>query len=80
MPLEDAERALAALTACHVIKRTEVELEDAPVQVFMLDKQESFVPFMLLARWMCDKEDAYFCSWCDRKIPLLREGTANESK
>lgn len=80
VPLEDTERALSALITCHVIKKTEVELEDAPVQVFMLDKQESFVPFMLLSRWLCEGEDAYFCSWCDRKIPLLREGTRDESK
>ena len=80
VPLEDAERALTALTACHIIKKTEVELEDAPVQVFMLDKQDSFVPFLLFARWLCDGEEAYFCNWYDRKKPLLREGAADESK
>ncbi len=80
VPLEDAERALPPLITCHIIKKTEVELEDTPVQVYMLDKQDSFVPFLLLARWLCDGEEAYFCNWCDRKEPLLREGTADESK
>ena len=35
---------------------------------------------MLLARWLCDGEEAYFCNWYDRKKPLLREGAADESK
>ena len=80
VPLEDAQRALSALLSCHILKKTEVELESEPVEVFMLDKQDSFVPFMLLSRWMCDEHEAYFCNWYDRKKPLLREETANESK
>ena len=80
VPLRDAEAALGALIACHILKKTEVELEDEPVEVYMLDKQDSFVPFMLLARWLCDGEDAYFCNWVDRKDPILREDTAHENK
>lgn len=80
VPQADAERALTALAACHIIKKMEVELEDAPVQVFMLDKQDCFVPFMLLARWMCDGEEAFFCNWIDRNKPLLREDTTDEGK
>ena len=80
VPLRDAEAALGALISCHILKKTEVELEDEPVEVYMLDKQDSFVPFMLLARWLCDGEDAYFCNWVDRKEPILREDTAHECK
>ncbi|MBE7007864.1 MAG: helix-turn-helix transcriptional regulator [Ruminococcaceae bacterium] len=80
--LSDAERALPALCDCHLLKKTEVELEDAPVEVFSLRDYDSFVPFMLLSRWMCDKFDSYFCHWYDRDAPLLRvkEETHDESK
>lgn len=80
VPIEDAERALTALTACHMIKKIDVELEDAPVQVFMLNKTDSFVPFMLLARWLCDGDEAYFCKWDDRTKPLLKEVASDENK
>lgn len=79
--VEDAERALAALTDCHILKKTEVELEEAPVEVYTLDERDAFVPFMLLARWMCDESDAYFCNWYDRKRPILtkQEETDHEA-
>ena len=80
VPLEDVDRALAALVDCHIVKKTQVELEDAPVQVYMLNKLDPFVPFLLLARWMCDGQDAYFCNWVDRDGPLLREDRKDEGK
>ena len=54
------------------MKKTEVELEDAPVEVYALRQFDAFVPFLLLSRWMCDKFDSYCCHWYDRDAPLLR--------
>ena len=46
----------------------------------MLSLQEAFVPFMQLARWLCDENEAYFCAWKDREKPLLKGGRADESE
>ncbi len=70
---EDAERALSALCDCNVLKKSQVELETSPVEVYTLSDLEAFVPFLLFSRWMCDRGKAYICSWDDRKRPLLKK-------
>lgn len=69
---EETERALPALAECNILAKSTVELEDAPIEVYTLHGQDAFVPFMLFSRWMCDRDDAYFCCWRDREDPLLR--------
>ena len=72
MTREDTERALTALVDCYVMKKSQVEQEDAPQEVYTLREEDSFVPFMLFSRWMCDPYDSYFCHWYNRDNPLLR--------
>lgn len=67
------ETALKALETCHLLKQTEVNLADAPLAVYELRDSRAFVPFLLLARWLQDKNEAFICRWVDRKEPILRK-------
>ena len=68
---EQAAAAMEALEKCHLLKREQVELEQGPVAVYSVHDNGAFLPFLLFARWLREKGDAWFTGWNDRKIPLL---------
>ncbi len=72
LPLPETEKALDALAACNILQTTEVELEDGPVQTYSLKEIDSFAPFMLFSRWICEKRNWFTCYWYDRDRPLLK--------
>ena len=71
--LPETEKALDALVSCNILQATEVELEDGSVQTYSLMEIDSFAPFMLFSRWICEKRDWFTCYWYDRDHPLLKE-------
>ena len=68
---EQARAAMEALERCHLLKKEQVELEKGPVEVYSVHDNGAFLPFMLFARWLREKGDAWFTGWNDRKSPLL---------
>lgn len=79
--VENTEKILVKLTECNILKRTEVELEDTPIETYSLkDNGYVFVPFMLLSRWLNVKNDSYLCYWNDRNKPILTKEQKNEKQ
>lgn len=79
--MENTEKILVKLTECNFLKRTEVELEDTPIETYSLkDNGYVFVPFMLLSRWLNVKNDSYLCYWNDRNKPILTKEQKNEKQ
>lgn len=70
---EAARAALEAMLTCHLLAKHHVETGDAPLDAYELRQNVSFVPFMLLARWLCIGSDSFFCYWDTREKPLLRQ-------
>lgn len=68
---EKAEEILHAFSECGIVDSTELETDSGTMNVYILRPCDAFVPFMLLSRWMCDKNDAFICNWNARKKPLL---------
>lgn len=77
---EQAAAAMEALEKCHLLKKEQVELEQGPVAVYSVHDNGAFVPFMLFARWLREKGDAWFTAWSDRKIPLLAAPEKEEKR
>ena len=77
---EAARAALEAMLGCHLLAKQAVETGGAPMEVFELHQNVSFVPFMLFARWLCTSYDSYFGYWETRKKPILtQEASEHES-
>ncbi len=71
--MEDVQTALAAMLKCNLVSRSKVELTSGTTEIYTLRNSNAFVPFLLLARWIFDKNDSYFCHWEERTAPILRE-------
>lgn len=71
LPLEDVLAALPKMAECELLKKKDLELEDGPTQVYTLHNNFSFVPFLFLARWVMQPEDAYVFACDARNRPLL---------
>lgn len=71
LPLEDVLAALPKMAECELLKKKDLELEDGPTQVYTLHNNFSFVPFLFLARWVMQPEDAYVFACDTRNRPIL---------
>jgi len=71
--MEDVQAALTAMLKCNLVSQSTVELTSGTTEIYTLHSRNAFVPFLLLARWISDKTDSYFCQWEDRTAPILKE-------
>jgi len=71
LPLDDVLAALPQMAECELLKKKDLELEDGPTQVYTLHNNFSFVPFLFLARWVMQPEDAYVFACDTRDRPIL---------
>lgn len=71
--MEDVKAALTAMLKCNLVSQSTVELTSGTTEIYTLHSRNAFVPFLLLARWISDKTDSYFCQWENRTAPILKE-------
>ena len=71
LPLDDVLAALPKMADCELLKKKDLELEDGSTKVYTLHNNFSFVPFLFLARWVMQPEDAYVFACDTRNRPLL---------
>lgn len=71
LPLDDVLAALPQMAECELLKKKDLELEDGPTQVYTLHNNFSFIPFLFLARWVMQPEDAYVFACDTRDRPIL---------
>ncbi len=62
-----------------IVKKT-VETGEEPLEIYEHASNEGFIPFMLFARWMCEKQGFYLNCLIDREEPLLREKQEENEK
>lgn len=77
---ETAERVMAALERCHLLYGTTLELENGSVPVYAAHNNQAFVPFLLFARWLMEKDDAWTIGWTTRTRPILTPPPRKEGK
>ena len=68
---QTVERAFEALTGCHLLNRRELEMEEGSIPVYALHDNHAIVPFLCLARWLCEEDDVWNCGWETRTRPIL---------
>lgn len=66
-----AEGVLDALTACGILRRTEIGTEEGPLSVYALSDNCGMVPLLYMARWVMDESDFWSSGYFDRKRPIL---------
>ncbi len=71
--MEDVQTAFTAMLKCNLVSQSTVELISGTTEIYALHSSNAFVPFLLLARWIFDKTDSFFCRWEDRAAPILKE-------
>lgn len=71
LPLDVVLAALPQMADCELLKKKDLELEDGPTQVYTLHNNFSLVPFLFLARWIMQPEDAYVFACDTRDRPIL---------
>lgn len=74
--VESARAALEAMRTCNLLAKHDVETGGAPLEAYELHQNVTFVPFMLLARWLCVNHDSYLCYWDTREKPFLKQEAA----
>ena len=71
LPLEQVSLVVEALTQCNLLRRRSIELEEGSTDVYVIHDNLSFVPFLYLARWLMEKDDAWVVNWTTRQRPIL---------
>lgn len=77
---QTVEHAFEALTACHLLNRRELEMEEGSVFVYALHDNHAIVPFLCLARWLCEADDVWNCGWDTRTRPILAPPHGKEAE
>lgn len=84
MPADAARAALSAMEECGLVYKRKMETETGPEDVYSVHDNGGMVPFLLLAKWVMEREDVWAGGWCMRSSPILRkeenerEGNENE--
>lgn len=55
---QSAEASLSAMERCHLVTKTTLETEDGSTPVYALHNNRAIVPFLFLARWLMEEDDA----------------------
>lgn len=73
LPENQVTDCLKTLCDIHLLWRSEVETEDGVISVYQAHDNYAFVPFLLLSRWLMEKQDLWIINWGYRKTPILRK-------
>lgn len=71
---EQARAALAAMENCGLVNKMKMETEAGPEDVYCLHDNGGLIPFLLLAKWVSEKESIWAGCWCNRNRPILEKG------
>ena len=71
LELAETEALLEALTKTRLLTQTELETKDGLIYCYVLNDQESLVPFLCLSRWLIAGDGGYI-NVTPRKRPVLR--------
>lgn len=78
LPLEQVGLVVEALAQCNLLRRRSIELEEGSTDVYVIHDNLSFVPFLYMARWLMEKDDAWVVCWQTRKRPILAPPEPNK--
>lgn len=73
VPLEETNAALAAMAQCNLIRESRLETENGSENVYRVHNNGAIVPFLLLGKWLTEKEDIWVGAWYDRERPILEK-------
>lgn len=79
--MEETNAALSAMAQCNLIRKNRLETENGSEDVYRVHNNGAIVPFLLLGKWLTEKEDIWMGAWYDRERPILKkaeEGEAHE--
>lgn len=77
LPEAQVEDCLKTLCEVHLLWVAEVETEDGLISVYQAHDNYALVPFLLLSRWLMEKQDLWIINWGYRKSPILRKGASS---
>ena len=78
--LEEAEKILRDLEEINLLQKRDVELEDRTVPAYIVHNNGSFIPFLIFARWLMEKNDSWLFGWDTRKLPYLHQEVQKNEK
>ena len=67
-PPEEVAHLLAAMAELDLVKKLDLELENGPVNAYIVHENWAFTPLMLFARCFLEKYDAFYVAWDDHEI------------
>lgn len=79
LDLTETEALLDALSKMGLLLQTELETKDGLIHCYMLNDQESLVPFLCISRWFISGNGGYI-NVTPRKRPVLRGGERKEQE
>lgn len=71
LPQQTVEQAIEAMEKCHLLNKRIIETENGAQLVYIIHNNYAFVPFLLLARWFMQQDDAWIVGFQARKHPIL---------
>lgn len=77
LPDAQVEQCLKSLCEIHLLWEAKVETEDGVISVYQAHDNYALVPFLLLSRWLMEKQDLWIINWGYRKSPILRKGASS---
>lgn len=78
VPLEETRAALSAMARCNLIRKNRLETENGSEDVYRIHNNGAIVPFLLLGKWLTEKEDIWVGAWYDRERPILEKPSGGE--
>lgn len=80
VPLEHTRAALAAMAQCNLVRESRLETEHGSENVYRVHNNGAIVPFLLLGKWLTEKEDIWVAAWYNRKRPILQKEEGGEGR
>lgn len=78
---EETGALLEELAGLHLLHRADLEAEEGAVGAYQLNDQSALVPFLILARWLLEKNETWIFCWDLRKRPMLsKKENTDEAK
>ena len=71
LPQDQVSAVVEALAQCGLLRCRSIELEEGSTDVYIIHDNAGFVPFLYLARWLMEKNDAWVVGWGLRHRPIL---------
>ena len=70
-PPEQTAELLASMEELKLVKKLELEMETGSVNAYIVHENWAFTPFLLFARCLLEKHDAFYLLWDDHDEPEL---------